>query len=260
MEQVKYLFNHHEIKTRAQKIRKVIVSNQGSVLDQKTFSSAALVYFIAMCNKHLPNMAVLSFESRAEYVDDAELEFVRRAVDEGQTPTTFEVAVGFEAFDNQIRERVFLKGLPLNQFERLVARLAKHGFHTKCYFMFKPVPGMTEEEAVADIQAAIDYLSRIQDRIPGAVISMHLNPTFAASGTPLETALKDGSFTPPRLVNVVKAVQYGEGRGITIFVGLDDEGLACKGGSFIREGDGEIVRRIEAFNATQDYSQLEEAA
>lgn len=256
MRQVDNLFSSHEVLHRAKEIRKVIVSNQGSVLDEDTFSTTALVYFAAKCNELLPNLAVLTLESRAEYVDEIELAMLARILKEGETPTTLEIAIGFEIFDDHIRNHMFVKGLTRTKFESMVEQLAKYSFRVKCYFMFKPVPHMTNEEAVRDIELAIDYLSQLQDRIPGSAISIHLNPTYAARGTPLEVALTDSTFVPPMLRDVIRAVRHGEGRDIPIFVGLDDEGLAAPGGSFIREGDEERVLMLNTFNATQNYSVL----
>jgi len=40
-------------------------------------------------------------------------------------------------------------------------------------------------------------------------------------------------------------------------IGLFDEGLAVEGGSFLREGDEELVNKLERFNRTQDYNILD---
>ena len=254
--QIDNLFADPEVESRRDRIQKAIISNNGSVLDEATFSSTALMYLIAKMNLNLPNMSVLSMESRPEYVDSAELEFISRALAEGDTPTTLEIAIGFEAFDDHIRNDVFDKGLTLETFEKLVEKMAPHKFRLKCYFMQKPVPGMSDEQAVADIWKAVDYLSRIQDEY-GIHINMHLNPTYAASGTALETAFKKGRFTPPRLVDVAKAAFYAKNKGLSIFIGLSDEGLAVDGGSFIVPGSEGLVACLEEFNRSQDFSILE---
>lgn len=256
MDQTHKIFTEPDVLARAHEIRKVIVSNQGSVLDEVTFPTSALIHFVAKCNKHLPNMSVLTLESRPEYVDDVELDILARALDEGKTPTTLEIAVGVEVFDNDIRNLVFGKGLRLKTLDELIVRLAKHGFRLKCYFMFKPVidEHMTREQAVHDIHEAIRYLSDLLDRVPGSAISIHLNPTYAARGTPLAIAFTEGKYTPPYLSDVVRAVRFGKDRGIPIFVGLNEEGLAVEGGSFIRLGDDDFVRTLNEFNKTQDYS------
>lgn len=253
MRQTHWLFKQADVVKQKPLIRKVIVSNQGSMLDEETFSTTALIHLVAKCNAHFPNMEVLTLESRPEYVEEIELEMIARALNEGQTPSTLEIAIGVEVFNEDIRQQIFGKGLPLRKLEHLVEMLARHLFRVKCYFMFKPVPDMTEEEAIEDVQHAIAYLSDLTARIPNAEISLHLNPTYVTAGTQMETAFHNGSYTPPHLINVIRAIKFGERRGIPIFVGLNDEGLAIPGGSFIRNGDEECVRILESFNQTQNY-------
>ena len=53
-----------------------------------------------------PGIETLTLETRPEYVDWEELEVLSRALKEGETQTTLEVAIGFEAFDDTIRNVV----------------------------------------------------------------------------------------------------------------------------------------------------------
>lgn len=258
MAQVDYLFQQPDILQRAPTLRKIIVSNNGSVLDEATFSSTALIYLMAKLNLHLPNLAVVTLETRIEYVDLPELEFLARALREGQTPTELELAIGFEVFDDRIRNEVFHKGLQLHQVDELCGMLARYGFHLKCYFMQKPVPGMSDAEAVQDIQRAIDYLTELVRR-HRTRINLHLNPTYVAFGTALERSFHCGEYCPPRLADVAQAALHAEGKPITLFVGLSDEDLACEGGSFIRPGDEGLIAALEAFNRTQDFAGLKTA-
>jgi radical SAM enzyme (TIGR01210 family) len=250
--QIDHVFTDPDVAKQRRKIRKLIVSNNGSIFDEATFSSTALIYLITKINLSFPNLFVLSVETRPEYVDLAELEFLSRALKEGDTPTELELAVGFEVFDERIRNEVFNKGLNLNGFEELVLKIADYGFRLKCYFMQKPVPGMSDEEAVWDVRRGIDYLSGLAGRYD-VKINMHLNPTYVASGTLLEKSFRDGSYTPPKLVDVIKSAIHAEKKNISLFIGLFDEGLAVPGGSFIRDGDESLIRRIEMFNRTQDF-------
>lgn len=259
MAQVDFVFSQPDVKARFSLLRKVIVSNNGSVLDEVTFSSTALIYLIAKLNLHLPSLAVLSLETRVEYVDAAELEFIARALREGETPTQLELAIGFEAFDEHIRNEVFKKGLSLVQFESLCGLVARHGFHLKCYFMQKPVPGLSDDAAVADVHQAIDYLCG-QARRHGCRINLHLNPTYAAFGTALERSFQEGGYSPPRLRDVARAALHADGKPLSVFLGLSDEGLACEGGSFIRPGEEQLLEKLEEFNRTQSYLLLREVA
>ncbi|MBI5210595.1 MAG: hypothetical protein HY927_11550 [Elusimicrobia bacterium] len=236
-------------------LRKIILSNNGSVLDERTLSTTALLYFVAKMNMRCPRLKVLAMETRAEHIDEVELEVLARALGEGPVKTGLELAMGFEAYDDRLRNAVFRKGLSKAHFERAVRIASRHGFGVKAYFMLKPAPGMSEDEAVRDIERGIEYLDRLARR-HGAVINMHLNATYAARGTPLETALRSGRFVPPRLDSLRRAALAARGKRVSLYLGLYDEGLAAPGGSFIRPGDGPLLRRLRAFNKTRDFRLL----
>ncbi len=253
--QVDNVFSSPEVQTRAQEICKIIVSNNGSILDQVTFPSTALFYLLAKINLDLPAMTTLCLESRPEYVEFDEIAYIARALRERSAPAHLELGVGFEVFDDQIRNQVFDKGLTRTTFEQLVGMMAPYRYRLKCYFMQKPVPAMSDSQAIIDIQHAIDYLDGLVARF-GTPINLHLNPTYAARGTRLAEAFHRGEFTPPRLSHVIEAVSHGRGKRVSIYVGLNDEGLAVPGGSFLRDGDEALVTKIETFNSTQDYDVL----
>jgi len=256
MEQIDFTYNKPEISRELSNIRQIIVSNNGSVLDEATFSSTALMYFIAQTNILVPNLSTLTIETRPEYVDIAELEFISRALREGYTPTDLEIAIGLEAYDNRIRNKVFKKGLALAVVEQLAEKLARYNFRLKCYFMQKPVSGMTDKEAFEDVCNAIDYFGKLAARF-GVKVNMHLNPTYVATGSSLEEAFRNGQYQPPYLRDVARAVMHARGKNLSVCVGLNDEGLAVPGGSFLRDGDEDLVKCLDAFNATQDFHLLE---
>ncbi len=255
--QIDRVFSAPDVLARSAEIRKLIVSNNGSVLDQMTFPSTALMHLIVQINLRLPQLRVISLETRPEYVDFAELEFLSRAMREREQQGEIELAIGFEAFDNRIRNEVFGKGLSLATFEKLVKQLQRPGFRLKCYFMQKPVAGISEEEAIQDIQRGIDYLHQVSTTF-GVSINMHLNPTYVSRETSLERDFKKGVYQPPLLQNVIRSVLHAKGKSVSIFVGLSDEGLAVEGGSFLRAGDESLVQALELFNRTQNFSVLQD--
>ncbi len=256
MAQIDNIFASEMVMSRKDEIKKLIISNNGSVLDEATFSSTALMYLMAKANICLYNLAVLTMETRPEYVDFAELEFLSRGLKEGKTPTELELAIGFEAYDETIRNESFKKGLSFEVFENFISKLTPFDFKVKCYFMQKPVVGLSDEDAIKDIHAAIDYLSEMS-KTHNVKINMHLNPTYAAEGTVLADAFNAGQYTPPLLSDVVKAARHGKDKNLSVFLGLYDEGLAVPGGSFLRPGDEAMVQKLEVFNQTQDYSILD---
>jgi radical SAM enzyme (TIGR01210 family) len=252
MKQADYVFERLLSPGQKIELHKIILSNNGSVLDQETFSTTALLYFIAQMNIHCPNISTLCMETRSEYVDIHELEVISRALKEGYTPTDLELAIGFEAFDDTIRNKHFQKGMDLDTFEEMAALLAKYHFRLKAYFMLKPIPELTEENAIEDVKMGINYLNNLSEKYE-LDINLHLNPTYVAVGTPLERAFLEGRYVPPLIESVRLAILEAEGKRISVFVGLNDEGLAVEGGSFIRQGDELLIQRLELFNKTQDF-------
>jgi radical SAM enzyme (TIGR01210 family) len=271
MKQVDALFDFILDSNTKQNLKKIIVSNNGSVLDEETFSTTALIYLISKINLECPNIAVLTLETRPEYVDIEELEVLARVLHEGISPTALELAIGFEAFDESIRNEKFKKGLSLEVVEKLLAninninnRFAKKlngkvaNMRLKAYFMLKPVSELADSEAIQDIQNGIDYLSQLANKYQVA-INMHLNPTYVAKGTNLETLFYENKYQPPTLEQTMQVVKHAQNKNLTIFIGLSDEGLAVEGGSFIRdlEKEAELISKLEMFNISQDFNILE---
>ena len=258
-DQIDFIFKHRDVHARASEIVKVIVSNQGSVLDEDTFPSVVLNYLFYKMARRLQNLKIVCLESRPEYVDDHELETFRRFLQEVCQDIQLEIAIGYEAHDTVLRNTHLNKGLVLrekaNSLEHLCSRMAENGFLLKCYFMQKPWMDMTDEEAIKDVKGGIDFLVEMMG-IYSVQVSMHLNPTFAAKGTLLADAYEHGTFVPPTLLDLTRAALHAEGRGLPMFLGLNDEGLAVPGGSFLREEDLWMVEILEEFNRTQEFGLL----
>ncbi|MBI4349482.1 MAG: hypothetical protein HY553_21785 [Elusimicrobia bacterium] len=238
---------------------RVTLSNNGSVLDERTFPTEALAGCVRELAARCPKLQVLTLESRAEYLDAFEFDLLASILREGRPGAAIELAVGFEAFDDRVRNAVFRKGLTLRAFEAAAALAARHAFRLKAYFMLKPVEGMSEDEAVADVARGVDYLDALATKY-GVAISMHLNATYVAKGTPLAEAFRAGRYEPPRLESLQRAGLAARGKRISLFLGLYDENLAVPGGSFIRAGDEALLARLQAFNRTQDFGLLAEGA
>lgn len=182
---------------------------------------------------------------------------MKRALVEGNSETELELGIGFEAFDDHIRNDLFDKGLDKNDFIDFLQMVSGFKYSVKCYFMLKPVPGITDEEAIEDISNAILFLSKMSKKF-GVKINMHLNPTYVAKGTKLVKPFEDGEFVPPTLIDVAKSIIIGkktlDNENFSIYIGLSDEGLAVDGGSFINnEYDRLVAKDLEEFNRTQRY-------
>ncbi len=271
MRQVDSVFHFILSKEDRKDIKKIIISNNGSILDEDTFSTTALIYLIAKINLMCPNVKIVSIETRPEYVDMEELEVISRALYERETPASLEIAIGFEAFNDKIRNEYFNKGLSLKSFESLAEKISSTNsrfqqkypnefvpMKLKTYFMLKPTSGLTDQEAVDDIIKGIDYLHKITFKY-NIEINMHLNPTYVAKGTQLETDFNAGVYQPPNLMMTKKAAYHAHDKNISVFLGLYDEGLAVEGGSFVSQSDYDqkLVAVLNEFNITQNFKLLE---
>jgi radical SAM enzyme (TIGR01210 family) len=255
MQQVDHVFKLVLNSKQKLKLKKIIVSNNGSVLDEVTFPKQALLYFISRMEYHCPNVSLLTIETRAEYALVSEFESIERALKKGKRTIALELAVGVEVFNNKIRNRIYKKGLSNKTFERFAAKVASFNYQLKTYFMLKPVPDMSDEEAVTDIINAVVYLDSISERY-NLKINLHLNMTYVSTGTKLMEAFEKNQYSLASLSLVPKAILAAENTRLTVYLGLYDEGLAIEDGHFEKVGNLQLIKMLHQFNQTQDYGLL----
>jgi len=234
---------------------RVSLFNNGSTLDQETLPTKSLLYFLLKASD-LPNLAVVSLETRAEYVEDWELKVLRQILPDR---AALEISLGFETFSEKIRNQVLRKGLTEAMFESLLALLSANRCRLKCYVMLKPDVTLTEQEGVEEAVRTIEYLGGMSEKHK-VEISVHLNPTYVARGSRLENDFRVKGYRPPDLSGVVEVLLKTESVGLWTYVGLDDEGLAAPGGEFRSElqDRARVIATLERFNATNDYRLLTE--
>lgn len=233
-------------------VRRVSVYNAGSVLDQETLPSEALWHLFGRLPE-LPELRLVALDTRAEYVEEWELDGMLGRLGK----VGLELAVGYETQDESLRNRVLKKGLSEEAFQRLGALLASKGVGLKAYVLVKPDPSMSEEEGVEEAVKTLERVARLGRELELSV-SVHLNPTYVAKGSLLETEFRAKNYTPPRLWSVVDILLRMEGRGLPVQLGLHTEGLAVRRGSFRNCGkcDDEVLKALKAFSGSQDFGLL----
>jgi radical SAM enzyme (TIGR01210 family) len=233
-------------------VERVSVFNSGSVLDQRTLPTSALWHLFDRLSK-LPNLKLVSLDTRAEFVEGWELDGLLRRLGR----IGLEVAVGYETQNERIRNRVLRKGLSERTFRDLCAMLASKGVRLKAYVMVKPDPSMTEREGVEEAVRTLRRIAALRRR-SGLAVCAHLNPTYVAKGSKLEREFRSKHYSPPRLWSVVDIILRMAGAGLSIQVGLDTEGLAVRGGTFRNCGlcDARVRKALEAFSGSQDFRLL----
>jgi radical SAM enzyme (TIGR01210 family) len=234
-------------------VSQVSIYTASSSLDQECLPTRSLMY-VALKVADLPQLAVLSLETRPEYVEDWELKALGNVLGRG---ARLEVAIGYETHDPVLRNEVLGKGLAAEELRTLMRLLADNGMTLKAYMMLKPHFSLTEEAGIREALDGLDELAALGAEF-GVPISIHLNPTYIAKGCRLTTELVAHAYQPPELTSVITVVLAARQRGLPIYVGLDDEGMAIEGGTFRSTGLSReaAVAALVAFNRHQDHMRL----
>lgn len=256
MKQVSTCLDYELTQLERASIREVMLSNNGSVFDPRAMPVAALLFACAAAVDRLPQLKRIVFETRAEFVKSETLQLLRETLDASGRAIEMEVAIGVELFDERLRNKAYRKGLTDATLRTAIRHAAQAGSGLRCYFMYRPLPGMTPATAAEDIRKALGFLDEIASTSKSE-ITMHINPTYVASDTPLEEAFRRGEYEPVDLDEVEALLATLSGHRVTLYVGLNDEGLAIPGGSFLKPGCEESLARLKRFNRTQDFSALD---
>lgn len=233
-------------------LSRVSIYNSGSILDQRTVPTSSLWHLFERISA-LPAVAVVSLDTRAEFVESWELDGIKDRLGKAR----LELSVGYETQDAGIRNGVLRKGLSEGAFQRLCALLAQKAVQLKAYVMIKPDAAMSEEDGVREAVRTLEHLAET-GASHGLKISAHLNPTYVAEGSALEKEFHKRAYVPPRLWSAVDILLALKGRRLAIQVGLDTEGLAVEGGTFRNCGqcDASVREALRVFSGTQDFAPL----
>ncbi|MGH1421723.1 MAG: hypothetical protein ACRBEQ_07885 [Hyphomonas sp.] len=226
----------------------LVISNNGSVLDSPTFPVASLLHAMQVAIDQMKALKCISLETRAEFVTHEILEQLLKSIAQSERPDVrLEIALGVEVFDDGLRNKSMHKGLSRRKLIELCELLGSLNVGLRAYMMLKPVPGMSDEDAINDIAEALTFFENMAESV-GLDCVMHVNPTYAAIGTELETALSEGQFSPPRLDKMVERLKALSPQHVELHFGLNDEGLAAPGGSFINEKNEGALDMLVGFN------------
>ncbi len=246
IEQFKYVI--YEVKDALSILDRVTLSNEGSVLDQGTFPSDALLE-IADCVHQLRRVRTLVLETRLEYVESKFLQELKRVA----MRVSLNILTGFETHDPDIRDNILGKRESLAEFEKGLDQVAASNAYLTAYVLYKPSYEMTDEEAYEEAQKSIDYLAR-ECNGRGIPFSIRLNPMYSADGSRWQKKVANfPQFKPPRLTDVMRLAQKNAERGISIYIGLSTEGLD-DGSTYRSRNDfsPELIRPIKIMNENND--------
>lgn len=260
-------------------VRRVFLSNNGSILNPATMPRHTLVRICELIHEVCPNVEIICFETRFETATAAEMlafqhwfaEWHRIYRSRGphprqaDKPACMQISAGYETQDPYLRNAVLWKGYDESKVQEFFALCAQ--VREQCgrpvlldeYVMLKPAAGMTNEEAIDEAVETILHLERLGEhfKIP---VSVRLNPTFAAVGSELHYQLEARRYTPPTYRDLFQVLLRcrGEEVSIPIFLGLNNEGLSYSEGAFgNRDGtDPYYLRALTSYNGHQNFERL----
>lgn len=230
---------------------RITLSNEGSVLDPDTLPLAAMEE-IVLAAAQVRSVRTLVLETRLEFLDAQ----ILNRLQETAPRLRVDVLTGFETLNERIRSTFLAKGESIQQFEQGLDRVAAAGVSLTCFVLLKPDPTMSDAEAVTEAEASIAYLYEQAARrtIP---LTIRLNAMYSAQGTPwAAAAVEAGGFVPPRLTDALSIATRARNRGIRVYLGLSDEGLASSDGTYMAREDfsRELLRKAKQFNDTRSQA------
>ena len=229
IEQVDNTFTNNLSNQEKESIQELMLSNNGSILDPKTMDIEALEHSVLQAVKYMPNLKKIIFETRIDdYTDIKQLELIQKILTENNSNILLEIAIGFEIFDDKLRNGYYKKGLEKSILEEKMKNLAALDISLKVYMMYKAVPNnlMSVDEAIQDLNNAAEYFSDFVDKYK-LNINMHISPTYLATGTPLFVEYKNNRYTPPSIDDIEK--MYNSliiKDNLSYYISMNDEGLA----------------------------------
>jgi radical SAM enzyme (TIGR01210 family) len=226
--QINNIFDNLLSSKEKKSIKELMLSNNGSILDDKTISNQSLSYIVTKSIESLEKVTKIIFETRIDnYTNVKQLSYVKQLIHNNSKNIQLEIAIGFEIFDDNLRNGFYKKGLEKAILEEKIKYLSNLNFSFKVYMMFKAVPDryMNVDDAIDDINQASKYFSNLSEKY-NIKINLHISPTYLAKGTPLYIEYKKGNFTPPTvddIENMYNKLQLEN--GLSYYISMNDEGV-----------------------------------
>lgn len=209
-------------------IRELMLSNNGSILDDKTISIESLSYCVQQAVENLPRLKKIIFETRIDnYTNIYQLHILENLVKRFNSSITLELAIGFEIFDDFLRNGYYRKGLEKKVLEEKIQILSQYDVSLKVYMMFKAVPDelMDLESAIQDLNNASEYFSKLSEQY-NVKINLHISPTYLAPGTQLYKDYKNKKYSPPSIEDIDKMFHALVVRkNLSYYISMNNEGL-----------------------------------
>lgn len=197
------------------------IFTSGSFFNSKELPESVRYYILHKLSK-LENVSEISVESRPEYIKK---EILKECCEILQDKI-FEVSIGLESSNDEIRIYKINKGFTLKDFENALRKIKslkkEFNIKTKSYILVKPIL-MTEEDSIKDSINSAIYAEKVGiDRISFCPATVH-------AGTLMENLWKWGAYRPPWIWSLVEIINKVR-ETIEIPAIMDTAGMGSKRG------------------------------
>ncbi len=111
----------------------------------------------------------------------------------------FTIAIGLEAYDDEVLKFHINKGFTLKSWHRAVDNIRKYNLRLKTYLMFKP-PFMSEGDALVQCAKWIENVASLSDEVS-------VNPMNIQRGTIIDRIFRSKEYKPPWLWSLVDLIE-----------------------------------------------------
>lgn len=237
-------------------IRRISLGNEGSLLDERTFTREQLRHVLTACAR-LPSVEEIVLETRAEFVTEPLIREIVTTI----APSRLVLKIGLESADHTVRESILRKRMDLGTFESAVAILGRHRAGLACYVIVKASPDHSDADGRRDAIETCTYLKRLcgKHSVP---LTLRINSMYRAEGSQWATWAAAREWKPPSVFDIAEVMYEVLEDDVPVFAGLYDEGLATADGHYEARPDFErwAMESLERYNETSELELLRTVA
>jgi len=233
-------------------VQMVKVYTSGSLLEDREIPVGFQERVLRECSEQGLHLIV---ESRTEQLTEEKLAWATSVNDD------FTVAIGLEAYDDEVLRFHVNKGFTVRSYDRAVANLKQAGLRVKAYLMFKP-PFMSEADALDHI---VDWIAAIAE----GADEISINPMNIQGGTVIDRLHRARQYRPPWLWSLVEMIRRahpivhpeggvnGDADQISRLIVHPTAGGRVRGSHNCGSCDADVVAAIERYAVSGDLLEFE---
>lgn len=238
------LYKTAEIMTLEEKPTLLSIFNAGSFINNEEIHSKVQKEICQRVKKH-PTIKKLAVESRAEFVTDNKIKFLKKELGK----KSLVIAIGLEAQDDIIRNIHIHKGLSKKTFENAIKIIKQNEVKSLTYVLIKPIY-LNEQEAINEAINTTKYAFKAgSDEVA-------LESAFVQEGTLMGEIYLRGEFRPPWIWSIIEVLKKTHHLGNIRLGGFEDEPPPIATPSNCPKCSEKIKKVLQIYRETNDIKTL----